>query len=379
MSRYAWLSPNGVDTCQLDGPPHRLLVATMNGVIDLERPVDGAGPWNVGRQRLRGHHVGSLMMIPGTDLIFAGTHGSGLYRSKDAGDSWQPVTRGMNLPTFHIFSLAFTKRGDDVILYAGTEPARLFESTDLGDHWQELTAMRQVPSASEWNFPAPPHIAHVKHITTDPRDPDTIYVCVEQGALLKSSDGGASWSELEFEDEMCRLNKDTHRVVFNPADADDIFVDGGDGLFRSRDAGGTWSRVTDTTLRIAYPDQLYFDPEVSKTIFVVGGGTAPPAWRQTGRAEPAIIRSIDDGASWQELTQGMDHDFPGNFEASAMVTWPGGYGFFIGTSDGEVLASFDKGESWTEIASDLAPVSKCIHFRNLAVGRAAAAAADEPV
>jgi photosystem II stability/assembly factor-like uncharacterized protein len=355
----------------LDGPPESVLIATLDGVIELARE-STSGRWHVARHKLKGHHVGSLMIEPIRGAIFAGTHGSGLYRSRDDCDTWEPVTRGLSSP--HIFTLAYDVRGRDVTLYAGTEPAKLFKSTDLGNNWQELTGLTATPSVEKWNFPAPPHIAHVKHVVADPRDPLTLYVCVEQGALLKSEDGGSTFRELLFADAACILNNDVHRVVFNPANADEIYVDGGDGIFRSHDAGTTWERVADTKLRVAYPDQLFFDPDVPGTIFVVGGGSPPNIWRQTGNAAPAILRTQNGGRTWHQLKNGMSETFAGNFEATSLVRWPHGYGFIIGTSDGQVLASYDKGETWSEIANDISPISKCVHFRMLAIGRAAVAA-----
>ena len=371
MTKLAWLSPNGTDTCVLDAAPTSILVATMGGVVELERSPDG-DDWSVVRNELKGHHISSIMVEPKSGAVFAGTHGSGLYRSMDGGKNWAPVMRGIT--SMHVFALGMDVRDNGATLYAGTEPSMLFKSTDLGNTWIELEAMRKVPGAENWNFPAPPHISHVKHIITDPRSSETIYICVEQGALLKSSDGGQTFEVLQFEDEACRLNNDAHRIVFSPINADDLLVDGGDGIFRSTDAGKSWKRVADTNIRVAYPDQLYYDPDDTNTFFVVGAGTPPPVWRKTGDASPAIIRTDDGGKSWKELTNGIPEGMTCNFEGASMMVWPNGYGFLIGTSDGEVLASFDKGKSWSFIARDLHPVSKCCHFGNIAQGRAIVAA-----
>ena len=49
---------------------------------------------------------------------------------------------------------------------------------------------REVSTVGEWWFPAPPHIPHSKFIAFSPSELDTIFVCIEQGALLRSDDLG---------------------------------------------------------------------------------------------------------------------------------------------------------------------------------------------
>jgi photosystem II stability/assembly factor-like uncharacterized protein len=218
-------------------------------------------------------------------------------------------------------------------------------------------------------------MAHVKHVTADPRDERVLYVCVEQGALLKSLDAGETFQQLFFEDASCRYNNDTHRIVFDPRNPDHIYLDGGDGIFSSPDAGRTWEHLATPSMRVAYPDQLFLAPDNPDTLFVVGGGTPPNLWRSTGDAKSAIVRSRDGGRTWAALGNGLPAALSGNLEAATLVTWPGGYGFFAGSTDGEVFFSRDRGESWELVASALAPVSKCVHFGNLAQGRAVAASA----
>jgi len=371
------LSPNGVDHYRLDGPPQGVVVGTVNGVVGLDGGGStGVGTWPEAFRGLEGLHVSSLMGVGACAdgrAVFAGIHGGGLYRSLDGGRLWGPAMNG--LVHEHVFSLASDERDRSAVLYAGTEPAHLFRSIDCGSTWEELPALRQVPGVDGWNFPAPPFVAHVKHVTADPRDPDTLYVCVEQGALLKSTDGGASFTELPFEDADCRLNKDTHRIVFDPSDADVLYLDGGDGIFRSPDAGHTWERLASPAMRIGYPDHLYLSPHESGVMFVAGGGTPPNIWRETGDARSTIARSDDGGHTWATLGGGLPDSLAGNIEAVTMVSWHSGFGFFAGTTDGEVYASLDGGATWGLIASGLPAVSKCVHARNLERGREAVAAA----
>src|SRR4051812_35163752 len=166
------VSPNGGSTYAGEAPPTRLLVATIDGIAVLER--DGAGgEWRRVATALGGLHISSIMVEPTRGGIFAGVHGSGLYRSLDGGDTWELKTQG--LAESHVFTVAAVQRGDAVDLYAGTEPVHLYHSTDYGDTWEDLPALPGM-RADCWTFPAPPHAAHTKHITSVPGAPDTLFV-----------------------------------------------------------------------------------------------------------------------------------------------------------------------------------------------------------
>jgi photosystem II stability/assembly factor-like uncharacterized protein len=335
----------------------------MDGIVDLRRH---GSTWTVAGTTLPGIHVSSLLCDPERDATYAGSHGAGLFRRR-GGAGWAEQSNGLS--SRNVFSLACAGDAAARVLYAGTEPALLFRSRDEAESWEELPALRSIPGREGWNFPAPPHVAHTKHIDVDPRDANTLWVSIEQGALLKSVDGGRSFRELHFQDASYALNKDAHRVVFNPYDPDEVVLPGGDGISHSRDGGATWSRLATPAMRVGYPDASFYSPEERGTLFVSGGGTSPDKWRQTGNANAAVVRSRDGGRTWEAL------DLPalrGNIEAATLVSWPGGFGFFAGTTDGEVYASLDKGETWAQIASGLPPVSKSIHHRNIQIGRGAA-------
>ena len=82
----------------------------------------------------------------------------------------------------------------------------------------------------------PPHIAHAKHLNFDPSDPNTVYVCVEVGGLLKSTDGGLSWNELDG------VYEDAHRLVIHPTDGKRMYVNTGKGLYMTSDGGETFEQ-----------------------------------------------------------------------------------------------------------------------------------------
>ena len=217
------LSHGGATIYRSNSPSHELLVGTMEGVVSLER--DGAKSWRVARRSLEGCAVCSLLIEPTSGLIFAGARKGSVYASCDGGTTWEPRSRGLTQK--NVWSLARTQTEARVDLYVGTEPAHLFHSDDLGERWNEVAGVCAVPSASRWFFPPPPHQAHVKSIAFEPGNPKAIYLSIEQGGLLKSADGGASWEELNGFDE------DVHRLLIRPSDPGAFYITGGNGLYHS--------------------------------------------------------------------------------------------------------------------------------------------------
>jgi len=357
------LSTNGPSVCHSEGPPMRLLVATLNGVDIIERASLGE-PWRHVGHTLDGKHPSALMKPPGNAGVFASVHNGGIFHSVDDGRNWTPSDKGVT--SGHVFSLGFNQHANGVTLYAGTEPVSLFRSDDNGANWTELPSIGKAPGHENWTFPPPPHLAHTKGYLFDARDPKVFYVCVEQGALLKTSDGGHTWRELSsFYRPSDKWPKDIHRLVSDPRDPDRLFMATGMGLFRSNDAGETWTELTNMEARVGYPDQIMFSPGDPSILFASGAERDPATWRQSHQAHGTVVRSRDGGVTWQTVDKGLPSGGRANIEAMNAATWQGGFMLFAGTTDGEIYASEDGAESWTRIVSGLRPVSKGGHFRNL--------------
>lgn len=358
----ACLSPNGGNVFAGDELPNQLLVGTLNGINVLERQSSG-NSWKKSGHQLKDLHISSLLQEPIRGGLFAGVHGKGLYASMDEGEKWALKTRGLTQE--HVYTLASVERNGDIVLYAGTEPAHLFQSVDYGETWQELPALRSVPGAEKWRFPAPPHLGHVKHIAFDPRDSRVMFASIEQGALLKSVDAGQSWQELSgFYKPDDEVYKDVHRVVIRPSNPDQLYFTGGMGLYTSLDSGRTWEHLTLRSWLIGYPDALFISPFDDKVMFMAGASKAPQHWREMKTAGTTVARSRDGGRTW-EILEGFPKSLRGNIEAMSMAVWTNNFALFAGTTDGEVFLSEDEGESWSQIASGLAPISKGGHYRQL--------------
>ena len=373
-----YLSPNGQNITQSNGPATRMIAATVEGVLTLERGEPGDN-WRIAGRSLTDRHVGQLVYEGGSGKLFAGAHADGgLWVSDDGeGKSWRPLTEGLDQP--HIYALAARRLEDRVTLFLGTSPAALYRSDDLGESWSEVSSLLNVPDTDKWTFPPPPHIPHVKHIVFHPSQPETVYVCVEQGALLRSVDDGNTWVELDGYDEPDDIAyKDLHRLLINPDDHADFYLATGEGLYRSRDEGETWVHLIKRGDKISYPDFLQFDSSDSGTLFVAGSARNPGGWYKEGRADSSIARTTDGGKSWTELGNGLPDPMIGAFQAMSRHHWDGGMMLVIGTATGQIYASEDRGETWGCIADDLAPIAKDDHHMPFLGQRAGSSQSDRP-
>jgi photosystem II stability/assembly factor-like uncharacterized protein len=353
------LSPNGRAEYTATTQPTRLLVGTVKGVSILERD---NRTWQLTGTSLAGLQISSLVPVPSRGLVFAGIAGHGLYASADEGLTWE--LRANSLTIDHVFAMAVDERGPEPVLYAGTLPPALYRSRDLGASWEELPSLNQIPGADKWNFRAPPGAPHVKNIAFHPTEPDTLFVCIEQGGLMVSRDSGRTWREVEtWFGPQDTFYRDSHRVAVSRADPSVVYMATGDGLCKSTDGGASWERLTSGAGAegVGYPDALFIDPFDASVVYIAGAGGHPGTWDMlTSRA--SFLRGADGGRAWKPLRAGLPDPLRGNIEAVSMVSWGDDLAFFAGTAVGEVYASDDGARSWRLIA-EMEPISKAGHFR----------------
>ena len=91
----------------------------------------------------------------------------------------------------------------------------------------------------------------------------------------------------------------------------------------------------------------------------------PGTWRQSHQADSTVMRSRDGGRNWEPAGRGLPEHMRGNIEAMSMAIYVDRFSLFAATTDGDIFASHDGAESWTRIASELAPVSKVGHYMPL--------------
>ncbi|MEM7363088.1 MAG: hypothetical protein AAF525_03635, partial [Pseudomonadota bacterium] len=117
------------------------------------------------------------------ERLFAGS-GQGIYTSDDGGANWS--LRGLQDQA--VWQIRDNGEG---VLYAGTSPTGLYRSTDSGDSWEPVPSLTQMAEDNGWCIPLDPPIpASARALVVRG---DNLCVGVEVGGIAKSNDAGQSW------------------------------------------------------------------------------------------------------------------------------------------------------------------------------------------
>ncbi len=274
------------------------------------------------------------------DVIYAGTQGHGVYRSADGGHSWVSV----GLTGRIVKSLAVSPHNPDVI-YAGLKPAAVFKTSDGGRHWAELEGFRRVPNRWWWFSPAePPFRAYVNALAVSPTEPDVVLAGVELGAVVRSEDGGRTWSR-----HRRGALRDCHCLTFHQGDGQWVYEAGGTGggAAVSRDGGRTWQQPRGGLAK-KYGVVCAADPARPEVWYVA---LAPNPGKAYGENAEAYLYRASAGADWQPI--GWE-PHPMRRMPRTLVTRPDAPGhLFIGTTVGDVWHSADYGDSWQRLPFNL--------------------------
>jgi photosystem II stability/assembly factor-like uncharacterized protein len=319
----------------------RLYAASGDGIARLG---DEDGAWTVGMS-LVGSGAQCLAVDPADgDRVYAGLREDGVRRSDDGGAGWVDVSP----PGRAVFSLAVSPA--DGTLYAGTEPSALYRSSDRGSTWRELHALVELPSQPSWSFPPRPWTSHVRWIAPSPHDPGLLLAGIELGGVMRSEDGGETWS-----DHRPGAQLDCHSLAWHPTVEGRAYEAAGGGAAWSSDGGASWAAADEGRDR-HYTWSVAVDPEDPDRWFV-SASTGPFAAHGRDSAEAVVYRWEGDGP-WQALDGGLPR--PLDSMPYAFVFLDGQ--LVMGLSDGTVYASADMGETWEQAALDGEPPQRIVAF-----------------
>lgn len=205
-------------------------------------------------------------------------------------------------------------------------------------------------------------------LTVDPRNPDSCLVAAlghlwgpnaERG-IFRTTDGGATWEKVLFVNEHIGACD----VVRNPANPDEVFAamyqrrrtpwsflsggpaDSGAGIYRSRDGGRTWSRLTAglpaQTGRIGLTVSRANPSIVYATVESDVGGKFGDEWNDRSRAG-GVFRSTDSGDTWERRSDFNPRAFYFSRIAADPVdpdkVWLGGWYLYRSTDGGATFHS----------------------------------------
>ena len=207
------------------------------------RSTDGGKNWENVLYKSENAGAGDLSIDPGNpNLLFAGiwqvrrnfwnlTSGgpdSGLWRSRDGGDTWEDVSSNPGLPDLPFgrigVAISPAKAGRIYATVEAGEPG-VYRSDDFGDTWELVSDNRDL-QGRPWYY---------QHIFADPQDADTAWV-LNYGAW-KSVDGGRTWTEVNTP------HGDNHDLWIDPRSPRRMIEGNDGGACVSYNGGETFSTI----------------------------------------------------------------------------------------------------------------------------------------
>ena len=347
----------------------RIFVSTRKGLMRFE---NAGGAWRIAAHDFPGDPV-TLTHVAHDGAVYAalalGHFGPKLRRSDDGGSSWQEIacpafpagdgkTKGVSM------LWSFASAGGR--LYCGTIPAGLFASDDRGASWTQLPALTSMPESARWfggGFDDP----GVHSILPDPRNSQVLTVGVSCGGVWRSEDAGASWvlrtqglgaDYVPPDQAEDGAIQDPHIISVCGAHPDVMWMQHHNGVFASRDAGQSWSRLTGLPVSdfgfaaAAHPhdpDIAWLAPAVSdERRYAVNGAVA-------------VTKTTDGGHSFQAKRAGLPQSAAFDLVYRHGLAVDGsGRNLAMGSTTGGFWTSADGGESWSAPDARLPPINAVI-------------------
>ncbi len=192
-------------------------------------------------------------------------------------------------------------------IYAASASGGVWKSTDGGTNWSSIFDGYGSPSIGA--LALDPTDANTVYVGTGEANPGGGSVAYGGDGVWKTTDGGATWTNVGL-----GASRYIGRIVVDPLNASNVFVAAAGNLFsknsergvyRSTDAGATWTKVlyvSDSTGCI----DLAIDPANPSRIFAaMWERIRKPDTRVYGGVTSGLYRSVDGGATWTKLTSGL--------------------------------------------------------------------------
>ncbi len=204
-------------------------------------------------------------------------------------------------------------------------------------------------------------------VSIDPSNPNIVWVGTGENdnqynviygdGVYKSEDGGKNWTNMG-------LHNSEHigGIIVDPLNSSKVFVAaygslrkaGGDrGVYKTTDGGKSWERILYVSEFTGFYE-IHMDPRFSNIIYAVAHQRMRKLYTNiSGGPETAIYRSLDGGANWQKLSNGLPAGDMGRIGMAISPANPDVLYAIIEADEKEkgVYRSDDRGASWTKQSS----------------------------
>ncbi|HPV76625.1 MAG TPA: hypothetical protein PLX31_17095 [Gemmatimonadaceae bacterium] len=212
----------------------------VTGAVDVALDPDGRTVYAAMYQRQR----------RGFGFVGGGP-GSGLFRSRDGGDTWEPLTNGLPVGVKGRIGIAIApSQPNTVYAIVEAKAGGVFRSDDKGSTWTRQSSLN----------PRPMYYSQVR---VDPQHSDRVWVL---GTYVhKSIDGGKTFTTDSTGD---RIHVDHHALWLNPNDGNHMMLGNDGGLYFTYDGAKNWDFIDNL------PIGQFYDIDVDdRDPYYVYGGT----------------------------------------------------------------------------------------------------------
>ncbi|MQG73474.1 MAG: glycosyl hydrolase, partial [SAR202 cluster bacterium] len=205
----------------------------------------------------RGGRVVAVAGHPRDPMTFYfGACAGGVWKTNDGGTYWENISDGF-FNTAAVGALAISE-SDPNVIYAGTGEACIRGNVSHGDG-----VYRSTDGGETWSHVGLTETKHISRIRIHPADPKIVYVAAlghafgtnKERGIFRSTDGGDSWEQVLFQSEKagaCDLSMDPNNPRILYAALWDVIrapwglTSGGDDsrLYKSMDGGDNWTDIT---------------------------------------------------------------------------------------------------------------------------------------
>ncbi len=246
------------------------------------------------------------------------------------------------------------------VLYAGAQPASLFISNDRGETWTLNESLYDHPHRGEWAPGAGGLTLHT--ILLDPMNEQRMYIAISAAGCYRTDDGGQTWKphnknvRADFmPNKFPEFGQCVHKMAMHPSTPNVIYQQNHCGVYRSDNAGEDWVDIGDGKLPSRFGFPVAIHPTDPQTIYIVLEESDEYHMSVDGRF--SVWRSRDAGETWQRLTNGLPERAHVDVLREAMGTDSfEDAGVYVGTNTGQLFYTRDSGDSWDLLADFLPPI-----------------------